>query len=58
MQLYLIINTNQKLGEREDLELNLKGNIGEILETADFKLLITINDEDSLLMLEDKKFCL
>ncbi|GAB1452014.1 tyrosine-protein kinase domain-containing protein [Draconibacterium sp.] len=49
-------NTDQKIGERESLELNLKGNIGKILETEDLKLLVTINDEDSLMLPEGKNF--
>lgn len=49
-------NTYQKTGEREDLEINLKGNIGEILETPDLKLLITLNDEENLLWHEGKNF--
>jgi capsular exopolysaccharide synthesis family protein len=49
-------NTNQKMGVRENLELNLKGNIGEILETPDLKLLITLNDEENLLWHEGRNF--
>lgn len=49
-------NTNQKLGVKENLELSLKGNIGEILETSDLKLLVTLTDEDSLLMHETRNF--
>jgi len=45
---------NQKIGEIEDLELSLKGNIGQILETPDLKLLITINDEDSSFLEDDR----
>ena len=48
--------TNQKIGERKKLELNLKGNVGEILETADLKLLVTIIDEDSLNPNEERNF--
>jgi tyrosine-protein kinase Etk/Wzc len=48
--------TNRKIGERNDLELNLKGNVGEILETDDLKLLITINNEDNLSLLEERDF--
>ncbi len=43
-------NTGQKIREREDLELDIKGNLGQIVETEDFKFLITINDNDSLLL--------
>ena len=49
-------NLNQKIGERKKLELNLKGNVGNILETADLKLLLTMNDEGNLLMLEERNF--
>lgn len=48
--------TYQKTGEKEELELNLRGNIGEILETSDLKLLITLNDEENLLGHEGKNF--
>jgi tyrosine-protein kinase Etk/Wzc len=48
--------TDQKIGVREKLEINLKGNIGEILETPDLKLLITLNDEENLLWHEGKNF--
>ncbi len=48
--------TNQQIAERKDLELNLKGNIGEIIETPDIKLLVTINDEDSLFLQHNNKF--
>jgi tyrosine-protein kinase Etk/Wzc len=43
-------NTGQIIREREDLELDIKGNLGQIVETEDFKFLITINDNDSLLL--------
>jgi len=49
-------NTNQKIGVKEKLEINLKGNIGEILETPDLKLLITLNDEENLLWHEGRSF--
>ena len=48
--------TNKKLEKRENLELNLKGNIGKVLETVDLKLLITLNDQDNLSMLEERNF--
>lgn len=38
----------KNIGEKKDFELNLKGNVGQIIETDDFKFLITINDKDSL----------
>ncbi len=43
-------NTGQIIRAREDLELDIKGNLGQIVETEDFKFLITINDNDSLLL--------
>ena len=48
--------TNQEIEEKEDQELSLKGNIGKIIETPDFKILITINDEDNLFLQEDREF--
>lgn len=49
-------NTYQKTEERKDLEFTIRGNIGEILETPDLKLLITLNDEENLLWHEGKNF--
>jgi capsular exopolysaccharide synthesis family protein len=46
----------QKIKEKRDLELNLKGNVGEIIETDDFKFLITINDKDNLSIKDEKVF--
>jgi len=48
--------TNQQIAEKKDLELNLKGNVGEIIETPDIKLLVTINDEDSLFLQKNREF--
>ena len=48
--------TGQKIGVREKLEMNLKGNIGEILETPDLKLLITLNEEENILWHEGRNF--
>lgn len=48
--------TNQEIEEKNDLEVNLKGNVGEIIETPDIKLLLTINDKDSLFLKKNKKF--
>ncbi len=48
--------SDQSMGKKEKLELNLKGNIGEVLETADLKLLVTVNDEKSLLQDEVRNF--
>lgn len=48
--------TGQKMDVREKLEINLKGNIGEILETPDLKLLITLNDKENLLWHEGRNF--
>ncbi len=48
--------TNEKIGEKDDLELNLKGNIGEIIETADLKLLVTIKDEVRSLPSDGREF--
>jgi capsular exopolysaccharide synthesis family protein len=49
-------NTNQILEVKEEHELSLNGSIGEILETSDFKLLITINDNENLQQLEGRNF--
>lgn len=49
-------NENQKLGEIEDLELNLSGNIGEILETPNLKFLVLLNDESSAEDLSERIF--
>lgn len=49
-------NTNQIIEEKEEYTLTLKGSIGEILESPDFKLLITINDNEDLLQLEGRNF--
>ncbi len=46
----------QKIDVREKLELKLNGNIGEVLETPDIKLLITLNDEENLLWHEERNF--
>jgi capsular exopolysaccharide synthesis family protein len=43
-------NTGQIIRTREGLDLDIKGNLGQIVETEDFKFLITINDNDSLLL--------
>jgi capsular exopolysaccharide synthesis family protein len=48
--------TGQKIDVREKLETSLKGNIGEILETPDLKLLITLNDQENLLWHEGRNF--
>lgn len=48
--------TNQGIAEKKDFELNLNGNIGEVIETPEIKLLITINDDDSLLVQKNRKF--
>jgi tyrosine-protein kinase Etk/Wzc len=48
--------TGQKIDVREDLEISLKGNIGEILETSDLKLLITLNDKENILRHEGRNF--
>ena len=48
--------TNKNIETLKDLELNLKGNVGEIIETPNIKLLITINDEDSLFLKKSRKF--
>jgi capsular exopolysaccharide synthesis family protein len=48
--------TGQKIDVREKLETSLKGNIGEILETPDLKLLITLNDKENLLWHEGRNF--
>ena len=48
--------TEQEIKERKDLELNLKGNVGQIIETDDFKFLITINDKDSLSLKNKRLF--
>jgi tyrosine-protein kinase Etk/Wzc len=49
-------STSQKIAERKDLELNLKGNLGEIIKTNDFKFLITVNDNDSLLLQDNRLY--
>ena len=49
-------HTNQQIAEITDLELNLKGNVGKIIENQDIKLLITINDEDRLSLQKTRKF--
>lgn len=48
--------TGQKLDVRENLGISLKGNIGEILETPDLKLLITLNDQENLSWHEGRNF--
>jgi tyrosine-protein kinase Etk/Wzc len=48
--------TGQKIDVREKLEISLKGNIGEILETPDLKLLVTLNDTENLLWHEGRNF--
>jgi capsular exopolysaccharide synthesis family protein len=48
--------TGKKIDVREKLETSLKGNIGEILETPDIKLLITLNDKENLLWHEGRNF--
>jgi len=48
--------TNQKIETREENEIVLKGNIGEILETQDIKLLITLNERENLLQHEGRNF--
>ncbi|WP_372948065.1 GumC family protein [Mariniphaga sp.] len=42
--------TGQIIRAKEGLDLDIKGNLGQIVETEDFKFLITINDNDSLLL--------
>ncbi len=49
-------NSDQILAEREDLDFNLKGNLGQTIETDDFKFLITINENDSLLMQDNRLY--
>jgi len=49
-------NTGQKIGERKDLELDIKGNVGQVVKTDDFKFLITINENDSLLSNDNRLF--
>ncbi len=49
-------STGQKIGEKKDLVLNLKGNVGQIIKTDDFKFLITINDNDSLFLNDNRLF--
>ncbi len=49
-------STEQEMGERKDVELNLKGNVGQIIETNDFKFLITINNKDSLFVKDNRIF--
>ena len=49
-------STEQKIDERKNLELNLKGNVGQIIETDDFKFLITINDKDYLSLMDKRPF--
>lgn len=44
------------LDKKEKFELNLKGNVGEVLETNDLKILVTIKDEDSLLLKDGRNF--
>lgn len=48
--------TNQKIETREEHEMVLKGNIGEIIETQDIKLLITLNERENLLQHEGRNF--
>ncbi len=48
--------SDQKIEELEDLKFQLKGNVGEILETSDIKLLVTITNEDNLFSQKDKEF--
>ena len=47
---------DKKIGEKDDLELNLKGNLGEILETNDLKLLVTLNEGDSLSLDKERNY--
>lgn len=49
-------NTNQVLEIKEEHELTLKGSIGQVVETADFKFLITINDNEDILQLDGRNF--
>jgi len=49
-------NADQYIKEIEDLELNLKGNVGQIIETDDFKFLITIRNKDNLSINDKKAF--
>ncbi len=49
-------STEQQIGERKDFELNLRGNVGQVMQTNDFKLLITINDKDSLVFNDNRYF--
>lgn len=49
-------NNDQVTAEREDLELNLTGNLGQTVENDDFKFLITINENDSLLLHDDRSY--
>lgn len=46
----------QTVGEKKDLELSLEGKFGQVIETNDFKFLITINNDSSLPVEEEKLF--
>ncbi len=48
--------TRRKVGEKDELDLNIKGSLGQVVESKEFKFIVQIEDENLSSMNDEKQY--